>query len=275
MTTYATGDLQGCHAEFVALLERLAFDPRRDRLWLAGDLVNRGPDSLACLREVKALGDAARVVLGNHDLHLLGVARGGGSLKRSDTLAAILDAPDREALLDWLQHQPLLVDDGSASPARTLMVHAGLLPQWSLDGARALAGEVESCLAGEQAGAFFERMYGNSPARWDDTLEGIERLRAIVNVFTRMRFIAADGTLDFAAKEGLDSAPEGFEPWFRYPREDDPRVLFGHWAALEGHTPGAALRAEALDTGCVWGNSLTALDLDSGRRISEPCRPRE
>jgi len=275
MTTYAIGDLQGCHAEFVALLERLGFDPRRDRLLLAGDLVNRGPGSLACLREVEALGDAARVVLGNHDLHLLGVARGGMRQKRSDTFEAILAAPDREALLDWLQRQPLLVDDGSDSPARTLMVHAGLLPQWSLEQARALAAEAEACLADERAGAFLERMYGNTPSRWDDALEGIDRLRMIVNAFTRMRFVAADGTLDFTAKEGLDSAPAGFEPWFRYPRDDDPRVLFGHWAALEGRTLGAALRVEALDTGCVWGNSLTALDLDSGRRISEPCQPRQ
>lgn len=272
MTTYAIGDLQGCHAEFVALLEKLDFDPRRDRLWLAGDLVNRGPGSLACLREVRALGGAARTVLGNHDLHLLAVARGGGSLKPLDTLDDILAAPDREALLDWLQSRPLWIDDDSGSERRTLMTHAGLLPQWPLDKAQALAGEVEVMLGSEQAGAFFERMYGNAPARWSEALEGIERLRMIVNVFTRMRFIAVDGTLDFDAKAGLGSAPPGFAPWFTWPREDDPYLLFGHWAALEGRTPGAAVRAEALDTGCVWGGSLTAMALDSGRLFSVPSR---
>ncbi|WP_129140597.1 symmetrical bis(5'-nucleosyl)-tetraphosphatase [Modicisalibacter coralii] len=270
MPTYAIGDLQGCYAEFLALLERLSFDPRRDRLWIAGDLVNRGPASLACLREVEQLGDSARVVLGNHDLHLLAVARGGMTEKRKDTLSGILAADDRERLLDWLQSRPLWVDDGSDSPRRTLMTHAGLLPRWRLDQARDLAGEVEARLGGERAGEFLERLYGNEPACWRDDLAGIDRLRAIVNVFTRMRFIAADGTLDFAAKEGLDSAPAGFAPWFTYARDDDPRILFGHWAALEGRTPGAAVRAEALDTGCVWGGSLTALDLDSGARISEP-----
>jgi bis(5'-nucleosyl)-tetraphosphatase (symmetrical) len=274
MSTYAIGDLQGCHAEFVTLLETLDFEPRRDRLWLAGDLVNRGPGSLDCLREVRALGEAARTVLGNHDLHLLAVARGGGSLKPTDTLDDILAAPDREALLDWLQSRPLWLDDGSASARRTLMTHAGLLPQWPLDKARALAGEVEAALAGEQPGAFFGQMYGNAPARWSESLEGIERLRMIVNVFTRMRFIDADGTLDFDAKEGLDSAPPGFAPWFTWPREDDPHILFGHWAALEGRTPDAAVRVEALDTGCVWGGSLTALDLESGRLVSVPSRQR-
>lgn len=273
MTTYAIGDLQGCHAEFVALLTRLEFDARHDRLWLAGDLINRGPDSLACLREVHALGDAAQVVLGNHDLHLLAIARGGMDQKRSDTLEAILAAPDCDRLLDWLQAQPLWVDDGIDDADRiTVMTHAGLPPWWSVPRARELAGEVEAALRGQQAGAFLERMYGDTPQRWHDDLEGIDRLRVIVNVFTRMRFAAADGTLDFSAKAGLDSAPEGFAPWFTYPRSDDPRMLFGHWAALGGQTPGAVVRAEALDTGCVWGGALTALDLTRGERISEPCQ---
>ena len=275
MTTYAIGDLQGCHAEFVNLLERLSFDARRDRLWLAGDLINRGPDSLACLREVHALGGAVSVVLGNHDLHLLAIARGGKSHKRSDTLEAILDAPDCEVLLDWLQAQPLWVDDGLDDASRiTLMTHAGLPPWWSVARARELAGEVEATLRGNQAGAFLERMYGDTPRRWRGDLGGVDRLRAIVNIFTRMRFIAADGTLDFVAKAGLDTTPEGFAPWFTYPRGDDPRILFGHWAALGGQTPGAVVRAEALDTGCVWGGALTALDLTSGERISEPCQSR-
>ncbi|WP_192035215.1 symmetrical bis(5'-nucleosyl)-tetraphosphatase [Halomonas sp. YLGW01] len=278
MTTYAIGDLQGCHREFVALLERLDFAPGRDRLWLAGDLVNRGPGSLDCLREVIALGASARVVLGNHDLHLLAVARGGATTKRSDTLAPILEARDREMLLDWLQQQPLMVrervgvsgiEPGEAGD--TVMCHAGLLPQWSVAKAQALAGEVEARLAGD-AGDFLARMYGNRPNRWRDDLDGIERLRFITNAFTRMRFIDSEGHLDFSAKEGLDSAPEGFAPWFIYPREDDPHILFGHWAALEGATPGSRVRAEALDTGCVWGGSLTALDLSTGKRYHQPSR---
>lgn len=272
MSTYAIGDLQGCHAEFVALLERLAFDPRRDRLWLAGDLVNRGPESLACLREVMALGDRASVVLGNHDLHLLAVARGGAPQKRKDTLSGILEAPDRERLLDWLQACPLLVRQKSETQGETVMTHAGLLPQWSVPQAARLAGEVEAQLTGERGGAFLEAMYGNRPACWRDDLDGIDRLRVIVNTLTRMRFIDAAGCLDFDAKEGLDSAPPGFAPWFQYPRRDDPWLIFGHWAALQGHTPGQQVRAEALDTGCVWGGTMTALDLDSGERISVPSR---
>lgn len=268
MTAYAIGDLQGCHAEFVALLEKLDFDPDRDCLWLAGDLVNRGPESLACLREVRALGDAALTVLGNHDLHLLAVARGGARLNRKDTLDDVLAAPDREALLDWLQSRPLLVRQHFPNCGDTVMSHAGLLPQWTAEEAVGRAREVEARLGSEKSGAFLEQMYGNQPACWQASLDGIDRLRAIVNVLTRMRFINADGCLDFSAKEGLDSAPEGFAPWFRYPRHDDMRLVFGHWAALEGVAEGAQVRVEALDTGCVWGGSLTALNLDTGERVS-------
>ncbi|WP_110649526.1 symmetrical bis(5'-nucleosyl)-tetraphosphatase [Salinicola peritrichatus] len=269
MATYAIGDLQGCYAEFEALLARLDFSPSRDRLWLAGDLVNRGPRSLACLRKSIELDGAVSVVLGNHDLHLLAVARGHGKLKRADTLEAILAAPDCEAMMEWLRRQPLLIADRQRN---CVMTHAGILPQWSLDQAAALAGEAEAVLRGDGVDDFLAVMYGNRPARWEPALTGEERIRAIVNVFTRMRFIAADGTLDFAAKEGLDSAPDGFAPWFTWPRDDDATLLFGHWAALEGRTPGARVRAEALDTGCVWGGSLTALNLDSGERIVEPSR---
>jgi len=285
MSVYAIGDLQGCHAEFVALLERIAFDPRRDRLWLAGDLVNRGPESLACLREVRALGDAAVTVLGNHDLHLLAVARGGGRLTRKDTMDDILAAPDCEALLDWLQAQPLLVHETQeqeslavgedlARREEWVMTHAGILPQWSVSDAVALAGEVGANLGSEQSGDFLQQMYGNQPACWHSELEGVDRLRSIVNVLTRMRFIDADGCLDFSAKEGLESAPAGFAPWFCYPRRDDVRLLFGHWAALEGHTAGARVRVEALDTGCVWGGNLTALNLSTGERIGVPSQQR-
>lgn len=266
MTTYAIGDLHGCHAEFVELLERLDFDPRHDRLWLVGDLVNRGPDSLSCLREAMALGEAAVTVLGNHDFHLLAVARGGARENRKDTLAAILDAPDRERLLDWLQSRPLLVRDDDSPRGPVVMTHAGLLPQWSVDQAESLADEVHTLLTGENSGAFLERMYGNEPSLWRDDLEGIERWRLIVNVLTRMRFIDAEGRLDFTGKEGLDSAPPGFAPWFQYPRDDDVRLLFGHWAALQGEPPASRATVEALDSGCVWGGGLTALELSTGKR---------
>lgn len=267
MSTYAIGDLHGCHAEFVALLEKLSFNPSQDTLWLVGDLINRGPGSLECLREVRALGSAARSVLGNHDFHLLVVARGGGKLKKNDTLSAILDAPDREALLDWLQSQPLSVYDNN-----TLMTHAGLLPQWSVAQAVSLGQEVQAVLASETSGQFLTQLFGNQPDTWHDDVEGMDRLRLIVNVLTRMRFIDALGRLDFAAKEGLNSAPSGFLPWFQYPRSDDARLLFGHWAALEGKTPQARVSVEALDTGCVWGGQLTALNLISGERTSVPSR---
>lgn len=272
MTTYAIGDLHGCHAEFVELLERLAFDPRHDCLWLVGDLVNRGPDSLACLREVMSLGASAVTVLGNHDFHLLAVARGGAGEQRKDSLAGILAAPDRERLLDWLQSRPLMVREDSSSRGPLVMTHAGLLPQWSVDQAGSLADEVQTILTGESSGAFLEQMYGNQPSLWRDDLDGIERWRFIVNMFTRMRFIDAHGQLDFTGKEGLDSAPAGFAPWFQYPREDEARLLFGHWAALQGDLPDSRVTAEALDTGCVWGGGLTALELSTGKRTRVPSR---
>lgn len=265
MSTYAIGDLHGCHDEFVALLDRLSFSPSRDTLWLVGDLINRGPASLECLREVKALGSAARTVLGNHDFHLLVVARGGGKLKKSDTLNEILEAPDREGLLDWLQSLPLSVRESN-----TFMSHAGLLPQWSVAQAEALGREVQEALASEASGQFLTQLFGNQPDVWQDSLEGMERLRLIVNVFTRMRFIDPQGRLEFAAKEGLESAPEGFLPWFQYPRGDDAQLLFGHWAALEGKASQARVTVEALDTGCLWGGRLTALNLASGERVSVP-----
>jgi bis(5'-nucleosyl)-tetraphosphatase (symmetrical) len=272
MTTYAIGDLHGCHAEFVELLERLAFDPHHDHLWLVGDLVNRGPDSLACLREVMALGASAVTVLGNHDFHLLAVARGGAREQRKDTLADILAAPDRESLLDWLQARPLMVREDFGSRALTVMTHAGLLPQWSVDQAGALADEVQAILTGDSSGAFLEQLYGNEPSLWRDDLDGIQRWRLIVNVFTRMRFIDGRGRLDFTGKEGLDSAPSGFAPWFQYPRNDDVRLVFGHWAALQGQPSASRVTVEALDTGCVWGGGLTALDLSTGHRVRIPSR---
>ncbi len=263
MSTYVIGDLHGCHAAFTALLDKLAFNPAHDRLWLVGDLVNRGPDSLECLREARQLGDAVSCVLGNHDFHLLVVARGNGTLRKKDTLTPVLDAHDREPLLDWLQQQSLSVTKGT-----TLMAHAGILPQWSLSLAEALGQEVEAVLRSEQAGAFLGELFGDQPDHWQDDLEGMDRLRCIVNVMTRMRFISARGRLDFAAKQGLESAPDGYAPWFQYPRKDNTRVLFGHWAALQGHTPDAQIQVDALDTGCAWGGNLTALNLETGERTT-------
>jgi bis(5'-nucleosyl)-tetraphosphatase (symmetrical) len=265
MPTYAIGDLQGCHASLQALLERIeAADPGA-RLWFAGDLVNRGPQSLATLRQVMALGTRATVVLGNHDLHLLAVAHGIRGLHRSDTMAEILAAPDSDELLDWLRHRPLAHwADGH------LLGHAGVLPQWSAQQTRALAGEVESALRGAGWVDFLREMYGNTPLRWDDALQGSARLRCVVNGLTRLRFCSADGEMEFAAKEGLDAAPPGFMPWFEVPRRQtaDVTVVFGHWSTLR-----LMLRPNliALDTGCVWGGRLTALRLHDRQVLQVEC----
>lgn len=268
MATWAIGDLQGCLEPFERLLARIGFDEARDRLWLVGDLVNRGPDSLGVLRRVHAMGDACRVVLGNHDLHLLAVASGAEALKRKDTFGDVLDAPDSAVLLDWLRHRPLLHwDEG----LRTVMTHAGIPPQWTLDDARRLAAEVEAVLRDGDAKAFFRAMYGNEPDCWDESLTGDDRLRVITNSLTRMRFVDARGALDLVSKEGLGTAPPGYRPWFEAPdrRTAGVRIVFGHWAALEGRCD--VPNVEALDAGCVWGRDLVALDLDSGRRVACAC----
>lgn len=266
MTDYAIGDIQGCYDRLRDVLAKVDFSPSRDRLWVAGDLINRGPSSLATLRYIESLGTSAMVVLGNHDLHLLAVALGGHEVRRKDTLADILDAPDHDRLLDWLRQQHLCIHD----PTRNLvMVHAGLPHIWSVDWAVGFAREVEGVIRGSTAQEYFAHMYGNQPERWDDGLTGMDRWRVITNYFTRMRFIASDGTLELATKESADSAPEGFIPWFRFPREDDVRVVFGHWASLEGRT--GTDRFIGLDTGCVWGGALTMMNLDSGEKIHCDC----
>lgn len=263
MATYAIGDLQGCFGALQRLLERIQYNPGRDQLWFAGDLVNRGPESLECLRFVRELGDRAITVLGNHDLHLLAVHHADARLKRSDTLQAILDAPDADALLGWLMQQPLVHFDKNSN---WCMSHAGLPPQWSAPQALALAEEVSTAMNADPV-TFFQQMYGNQPDVWQDDLQGADRLRVIVNYLTRMRFIDASAHLNLTAKEGLETAPEGFRPWFEYPRASDgTRLLFGHWAALEGHTHVPDIWA--LDTGCVWGGSLTALRLEDQTRFS-------
>lgn len=266
MTRYAVGDLQGCFEPLRCLLDQVEFDPARDQLWSVGDLVNRGPQSLECLRFIAGLGSAARVVLGNHDLHLLAVANGVRPLKRGDTLQPILDAPDCTDLLDWLRRQPLLYrDDGYT------MVHAGLAPQWSLEQAAALADEVGAVLRGPRLLKFLQGMYGDEPARWSDSLTGVARWRTITNYFTRIRFCDKAGTLDLKSKEGPEAAAPGLLPWFNVPgrRSAGQPIVFGHWAALLGR----AERADvfALDTGCVWGNQLTLFNLDTRQYFRCAC----
>jgi bis(5'-nucleosyl)-tetraphosphatase (symmetrical) len=263
MTTYAVGDLQGCLKPLKCLLERVDFCPSRDQLWSVGDLVNRGPDSLESLRFIDSLGNSCIAVLGNHDLHLLAAAQDAARLRRSDTLMAILKAPDRERLLGNLRQRPLAHFDKRLN---TFMAHAGIPPIWTVKQALKRAAEVQEVLrCDERIGPFLQAMYGNEPARWKPGLRGHDRLRLITNYLTRMRFCRADGTLDLKSKEGLDSAPKGYAPWFSYPRKDpDVRIVFGHWAALEGKVD--ALGVEGLDSGCVWGNSMTLMNLDTGER---------
>ncbi|MFO7995099.1 MAG: symmetrical bis(5'-nucleosyl)-tetraphosphatase [Marinobacter sp.] len=266
MTDYAIGDIQGCYERLLDVLAKVNFSPSRDRLWVAGDLINRGPSSLETLRYIESLGSSAVVVLGNHDLHLLAVALGGHALKNKDTLTDILDAHDHEHLFNWLRQQNLCIHDADRN---FVMVHAGLPHIWSVDEAVRYGQEVEEVIRGPEAKSYFAQMYGNRPERWDPKLSGMGRWRVITNYFTRMRFIAEDGTLELAAKESAASAPAGFAPWFRFPREDDVRVIFGHWAALEGQTE--SNRFIGLDTGCVWGGVLTLMNLDTGEKIHCDC----
>jgi bis(5'-nucleosyl)-tetraphosphatase (symmetrical) len=270
MAIYAIGDLQGCYREFRQLLDQLRFDPATDRLWLTGDLVNRGPDSLAVLRFVRSLGEAAVTVLGNHDLHLLATACASGrrAPRRGDTLDETLAAADAPELLDWLRHQPLLHHD--ARLGRTL-IHAGLPPQWDLALARRCAAEVEVALR-QDAAALFADMYGDQPDRWSDGLQGAERLRFIVNSLTRLRFCTADGRLLPRLKGPLQSAPPEALPWFRVPgrRTAGNAIVCGHWSALGFHDGDGVL---AIDTGCVWGGTLCAVRLDAPAGVVQiPCQ---
>lgn len=257
---YFIGDLQGCCDAFERLLAELDFSPSRDRLTVLGDLVNRGPASLDTLRRLRELGNAADALLGNHDLHLLAVAHGVRPQHRSDTLRDILESGEREAWIDWIRQRPLALRREG-----WLCVHAGLPPQWSGDDTLALAGEVETLLRGPGLADFLAVMYGNEPARWSDALQGAQRWRFVINVLTRMRFCAADGTLDFKTKDGALAAPPGLMPWFEVPgrRSEGEPIAFGHWSTLGLVNRPALL---ALDTGCVWGGRLTAVRVDGGRR---------
>ena len=267
MSTYVVGDLQGCYRELQQLLTTVKFDPANDVLWLTGDLVNRGPQSLECLRLIKSLGKAAVTVLGNHDLHLLAVAMSSASNKKKDTLADILSAPDCDELMEWLRHQPLMVVDETRKLA---LVHAGIFPDWSIPQARKLAQEVEAVLQSDKCLNFLQHMYGNEPENWNENLSGLDRLRFITNAFTRMRICSVkknpekNNSLELRYKEGIANIPLGYAPWFtRFVPPAGWRVLFGHWAALENHT--GIDNIIALDSGCVWGRFLTMLRIEDGK----------
>jgi len=260
MATYAIGDVQGCYLELNALLDRLQFDPVRDRIWFLGDLINRGPDNLAVVEFVRSLGSSATTVLGNHDLHFLAIVLGGHTPNKSDTFTDLLESDDVQEIAQWFCQQPLLVKDESLG---YVMTHAGIPHLWDLRKASELAAEVEKAYRGKKQRDYFSQMYGNEPACWSDKLKGMDRLRAITNYLTRMRLMTADGTLEFAHKGPLSEAPPGTVPWYEL-RAQHPlgvTTLFGHWAALEGVT--GAADVIALDTGCVWGRELTALCLET------------
>jgi len=259
LATWAIGDLQGCYDPFRRLLDKLEFDPAVDRLWLTGDLVNRGPHSLKTLRYVRELGDAVITVLGNHDLHLLALGHGVRySSAHFDSLWKVLSAPDCDELLDWLRHRPMAHYDESTN---TLMVHAGLPPQWSVPKALKRAAEVEKALRGRKHEKLLDKMYGNRPDLWSSELEGRPRLRFIINALTRTRMIDADGRLDFTHSGPPESARKGLVPWFEAaePKWAGTRIVFGHWSAL-----GLIVRPDLIcvDTGCVWGRDMTAVRLD-------------
>lgn len=265
MSTYVIGDVQGCYDQLLRLLEAIRYDDARDKLWFVGDLVNRGPQSASVVRFVKSLGARAVTVLGNHDLALLVVAEGIRRPHASDTFGDILGAPDRDELLHWLRHRNMMHSDG-----RHAMVHAGLLPQWSVNAALALGAEVEQALRADGYREFLEHMYGNHPDRWDDDLRGCDRLRVITNAMTRLRLCTPDGAMDFSHKLGLANAPRGYLPWYDVPQRASrgTLVVFGHWAAL-----GLLVREDviAVDTGCVWGRSLSALRLEDRRIVQCDC----
>jgi bis(5'-nucleosyl)-tetraphosphatase (symmetrical) len=268
MATYAVGDLQGCLKPLKCLLKEVSFNPGEDKLWLVGDLINRGPQSLETLRFLYEMRGSVVAVLGNHDLHLLAVAYGHRQPSKGDTLDEILIADDSEVLLQWLRQQPLLHHDERLG---FTMVHAGIPPNWSLKKARKRASELEEVIRGHLFDEFLGNMYGNEPAFWDKRLEGTDRWRVITNYFTRMRFCSAAGLLELSTKSGIDQAPEGYAPWFCHPdrKTRNDKIIFGHWAALEGFT--ATPNIYALDSGCVWGGKLTMMRLEDERYFYCDC----
>lgn len=268
MATYAIGDIQGCFEAFKELLVAIAFNPAEDRLWLCGDLVNRGEDSIGTLRWCMAHDDRIVAILGNHDLHLLAVAEGFVPPHRNDTLTEILEAPDRDAVLDWLRRRPMLHREGD-----WLMVHAGLLPEWTPDLAESLARELETVLRGPGYRDFLARMYGNEPRRWHPDLAGQDRLRLVANAMTRLRYLHPDGDMEFQHKCAPADAPAELIPWYAMPdrRSRDVHVLFGHWSTL-GLLAGEDV--VSLDTGCLWGGQLSAIRLEDSRLFQVRCQAR-
>ena len=268
MATYAIGDIQGCYSQLRKLLDYISFDPPKDRLWLVGDLVNRGPESLETLRYVRGLGDAVRVALGNHDLHLVMQAEAYGKPSKEDTLDKVLTAPDRDELLAWLRSRPLFHQEGDWA-----MVHAGLLPQWNGSQAKALSDEVSSALTAKSYKKFLANMWGSEPTLWSDDLEGWDRLRVIVNAMTRMRYVKDGDAMEMRApgnKAPPGFGPPGCVPWFEVPHRASANlsIVCGHWSALGFRdTPNLV----ALDTGCLWGGLLTAFRLDDRRAFCLPC----
>jgi bis(5'-nucleosyl)-tetraphosphatase (symmetrical) len=265
MATYAIGDLQGCFHSFQALLKQIQFNPERDRLWFVGDLINRGPGSLDVMRWILAHQSSVVTVLGNHDLHTLVVAEGFVSAHRSDTIQSLLDAPDAPELLGWLRQQPLVHFEHGY-----LMVHAGLLPDWSVPQALALGHEVQSALQAPNYRDFLKHMYGNDPKRWDDKLTGWDRLRVITNAMTRLRICSADGEMEFKFKGELQNIPDGYQPWFELSQRASVNtpIVFGHWSALGLQHKN---NVYSLDTGCLWGGYLSAMRLDDKQIFQVPC----
>lgn len=266
MSTYVIGDLQGCLQQLKSLIKLTSDDAISKPQWyFVGDLVNRGPSSLQTLHFVRSLGDQAKVILGNHDLHLLAAAHGIRKIKKDDSMKKVLAAPDRNELLDWLRRQPL-----ACMVNEHLLVHAGVLPDWTKDKTLALANEVEAVLRSPQWVDFLKAMYGNEPAKWNDALAGYDRLRCIVNALTRLRFCTSDGEMEFEENGGVAFAPDGYLPWFEAPNRlaADTTIVFGHWSTL-----GLMLRPNliALDTGCVWGGKLTAIRLEDRKLYQVDC----
>jgi len=259
MATYAVGDIQGCLAPLQCLLKQVNFNPKKDTLWVCGDIVNRGPDSLGALRFLYEMRDSVVAVLGNHDMHLLAISRGHKKMGRNDTMQAILDAPDQQELTHWLRHLPFVYHDASLG---FTLVHAGIPPMWTIKQALEKSAEIEGVLQSDKIDDYLQSMYGNTPNCWDKSLSGSARWRVITNYFTRMRFCNEYGELELDCKSGIEQAPEGYEPWFslknRKSKNDD--IVFGHWASIEGKSDTA--HVFALDTGCVWGRELSALKLD-------------
>jgi len=268
MAIYAIGDLQGCYDDFRRLLDKCQFNADEDTLWLAGDLINRGPNSLDTLRYVISLGDAVISVLGNHDLHMLAVDVGIKTTRDPD-LIKILDAPDRQQLMHWLRQRPLIHHDAVSGYS---MVHAGIYPQWNLAQAQAYAAELHTVLRSDNYQNFFEHMYGDQPDRWSEDLRGWDRLRFICNSFSRMRFCSHDGQLYLQAKGPPGTQPDGFHPWYTVNdrKTQDQKIIFGHWSTLGRLSTN---NVYALDTGCIWGGELTALRIDTAepRYINIKC----